>query len=180
VTSVVLCSGGLDSTTIATDLIAREEAVELCFVDFGQPAVQAERRSVEKLCERLNMSRVEVGVAGLAMPAVGEIAARNLLLISITAALRPQAEMIFIGIHAGTGYRDCSPAFVKLMQQVLDFHTDGTCQLVAPFVDWSKGDVVAFARQLDMPLNLTHSCETSDVPCGKCRSCIDRSVLLVG
>jgi 7-cyano-7-deazaguanine synthase len=176
----VLCSGGVDSATIAACQADRGEATELCFVDFGQAARHAERRSVAHISKHLDVSLDEVQIAGLAVPAAGEIAGRNLLLIAVAAAMRPAADLIFMGIHAGTGYRDCSLSFVELMQRVLDFHTDGTCRLVTPFVDWSKSEVVALARELNLPLELTHSCEMADEPCGRCRSCLDRAVLIAG
>lgn len=176
--SLVLCSGGLDSTTIATDLVAENEQVELCFVDYGQPAAAAEHRSVSATAQRLGVGLCILGVEGLAIPRTGEIAARNLMLIVLAIAARPTAPMVVIGIHSGTGYRDCSPIFVELMQEVLDFHSDGQCRLVAPFLTWSKADVVALAEKLGVPIGLTHSCEVADEPCGKCQSCLDREVLL--
>jgi 7-cyano-7-deazaguanine synthase len=94
----------------------------------------------------------------------------------MAAATRPAASAIALGIHDGSGYRDCTPAFVELMQRVLDFHSDGQCQLLAPFLTWSKHDVAALAVKLRVPVALTHSCETADVPCGTCRSCRDREV----
>lgn len=175
--SLVLCSGGLDSTTIATDLVAENEQVELCFVDYGQPATAAECRSVTATAKRLGVGLCVLSVDGLAIPRAGEIAARNLTLIALAAAARPTAPMIVIGIHSGTGYRDCSPAFVELMQEVLDFHSDGRCRLVAPFLTWSKPDVVALAVKLGVPIGLTHSCEAANEPCGECQSCRDRDVL---
>jgi 7-cyano-7-deazaguanine synthase len=174
--TVVLCSGGLDSTAIATDLALANESIGLCFVDYGQPAASAEHRSVNSTAERLRVPVFSLHVRGLAVPQRGEIAARNLVLVSVAAAARPEASAIALGIHDGSGYRDCTPAFVELMQRVLDFHSDGQCQLLAPFLTWSKHDVAALAVKLRVPIELTHSCETADVPCGTCRSCRDREV----
>lgn len=178
--SLVLCSGGIDSATLAADRAARDDRIELCFVDYGQRARQAERRSVTSLAERLGVEVAHLAVDGVGMPNQGEIPARNMLLLSLALAARPHSRLIVIGIHAGTAYRDCSPAFVEQMQRVLDFHTDGICRLLAPFLLWSKTDVVALARELDAPLELTHSCEAGDEPCGSCRSCVDREALLAG
>jgi 7-cyano-7-deazaguanine synthase len=174
--TLVLCSGGLDSTAIATDLAPANESIGLCFVDYGQPAASAERRSVSSTAERFRVPVCSLHVRGLAVPQSGEIAARNLLLVSAAAAARLGASAIALGIHAGSGYRDCASAFVELMQQVLDFHSDGQCQLLAPFLTWSKHDVAALAVKLGVPIALTHSCETAEVPCGTCRSCRDREV----
>jgi 7-cyano-7-deazaguanine synthase len=177
---LVLCSGGIDSATVAVERIAQGDQFQLCFVDYGQRARVAERRSVGALAQLLGVEVAYLGVHGLMTHAQGEIPARNLLLLSAALAARPQTRLMFLGIHAATGYRDCSPAFVAEMQRVLDFHTDGTCRLAAPFLHWSKADVVALARELDAPLELTHSCEAADEPCGSCRSCVDRAVLLAG
>jgi 7-cyano-7-deazaguanine synthase len=177
---VVLFSGGLDSATLAAEQAASGEPADLCFVDYGQPARRGEQRSAALLSAYLAASMYEVRVAGLDVPPAGEIAARNLLLVVLALALRPEAEFIAIGIHAGTGYRDCSPAFVDVVQRVLDLHTDGACRIVTPFIHWDKADVVALALELDVPLGLTHSCEAADDACGRCRSCMDREVLLAG
>jgi 7-cyano-7-deazaguanine synthase len=176
--SLVLCSGGLDSTTIATDLVTEREHVELCFVDYGQPAAAAERRSATATAERLSVDLCVLSVEGLNVPRSAEIPARNLTLIALAMAARPTAPMIVIGIHSGTGYRDCSPAFMELMQAVLDFHSDGQCRLVTPFLKWSKPDIVALAEKLGVPIAMTHSCEAANEPCGKCQSCLDRDVSL--
>jgi 7-cyano-7-deazaguanine synthase len=175
---LVLCSGGIDSTTLAAHLSGAGERPELCFVNYGQPAVGSELRSVHAVAKNLGLSVVYTQVGGLEIANEGEIIGRNLLLLTIALALRPGTRSIGLGIHAGTGYRDCSPDFVDLAQTVLDFHRNGESRLVAPFVDWSKADILALARELDAPIDLTHSCETGDEPCGNCRSCIDREVLL--
>jgi 7-cyano-7-deazaguanine synthase len=180
VSHVVLCSGGIDSATLATQLSGAGETPELCFVDYGQPAAGGELRSVRAIAKNLGVSVLQTHVAGLDVPDEGEITARNLMLVTLALAMRPRARSIGLGIHAGTGYRDCSSGFVDLAQRALDFHQDGACRLFAPFVDWSKADVLALASVLDVPIDLTHSCETGDVPCGTCRSCREREVLLAG
>ena len=43
---VVLCSGGVDSTVLAMRAIRDKRLHSVVFVDFGQPAVDAERRAV--------------------------------------------------------------------------------------------------------------------------------------
>lgn len=180
ISHLILCSGGVDSGTLAAQAAASGQPVELCFVDYGQPARRAEHRSVDALAHHFAIDVVEVGVAGLDVAAYGEVPVRNALLVTVAAALRPDAGLLYLGVHAGTGYRDCTPAFIDLMQGLLDFHTGGTTRLVAPFIEWTKADVYVLARELDLPIGLTHSCESSDRPCGECRSCVDREVYVVG
>jgi 7-cyano-7-deazaguanine synthase len=88
-----------------------------------------------------------------------------------------QSGLLFVGIHAATDYRDCSPRFVALMQQSLDFHSDGVLRLVAPFLNWSKAEVHEYALGADVPVDLTHSCEAAVIPCGSCASCRDRNLM---
>jgi 7-cyano-7-deazaguanine synthase len=180
VTDLVLCSGGMDSATLAAQLCGTGQTPELYFVDYGQPAAAAERQSVHAIAVRLSLTVMVAHVGGLDVPEQGEITGRNMMLVTLALAAHPHVRSIGIGIHAGTGYRDCSSDFVDLAQQVLDFHRDGGCRLVAPFVDWSKADVVALAVQLDLPIGMTYSCETGDRPCGSCRSCRDREALHAG
>lgn len=178
-TCLVLCSGGIDSATLAALAVAEEGSVELCFVDYGQPARTAERLAVLALSDYLGVPVVEAAMSGLDVLG-GEIPMRNALLVTCAAALRPGAALVALGVHAGTRYRDCSAEFVGLMQRLLDFHRDGAMRLLAPFVQWSKADIYGLALRLDVPLGLTHSCEAGDEPCGSCRSCADREALLAG
>lgn len=48
-------------------------------------------------------------------------------------------------------------------------------KIAAPFVDWTKKDVVKEGLRLKVPYELTWSCyEGKDKPCGVCGTCIDR------
>jgi 7-cyano-7-deazaguanine synthase len=176
--NVVLCSGGIDSATVAWQVVSVGQAPELLFVDYSQPAREAERRAAGAIAERLEAPLRTIHVEGIRVPAQGEIALRNALLVTAAAAAAPTAATIVIGVHAGTGYGDCSHEFVNLMQSVLDFHTADSMRLVAPFISYHKPDVVALAARLGVPVELTHSCEAADEPCGTCSSCLDRKAFL--
>jgi 7-cyano-7-deazaguanine synthase len=104
----------------------------------------------------------------------GEVIGRNALLLTSALAAKPKAAMIGIGIHAGTAYSDCSPAFVSAVQAVFDLSTGGRCRVDAPFLAFTKADVFRLARELDAPLDQTYSCELGLAqPCGRCSSCSD-------
>ena len=53
--------------------------------------------------------------------------------------------------------------------------TGGELRLEAPFVTWSKADIVRAGLALGVPYELTWSCyEGGDEPCGICATCLDR------
>jgi 7-cyano-7-deazaguanine synthase len=174
--TVVLFSGGVDSATLAAHLLADSLRPELFFVDYGQPSRVAERASARALAAEWSLGLSELTVEGL-LPGNGEMVGRNALLTHLALAHRPHAEGLYLGIHAGTGYTDCSSEFVELMQRSLDLHTGGQTRISAPFVGMTKADVVALARAAHVPFGLTHSCEVAAEPCGFCPSCTDREAL---
>ena len=55
---------------------------------------------------------------------------------------------------------------------------DGKVSVVAPFVEWSKADIVAYSTTHCLPTQITYSCEAGECPpCGSCPSCRDRRSL---
>jgi 7-cyano-7-deazaguanine synthase len=177
VLNLVLLSGGMDSATALASLVERRERCDALFIAFGQPAEAEERRAARKVAANYDVPLREIIVTGGSYQP-GEIRGRNAFLIHLgllSIAVTP--ALIFIGIHAGTTYRDCSVDFVELMRQSLNFHSDGAIDLAAPFVGWRKAEVFAQAQRLKVPIALTYSCEKGEGPCGTCLSCLDRDGL---
>ncbi len=53
--------------------------------------------------------------------------------------------------------------------------TGGERARAAPFVQWSKADIVRKGLELEVPYELTWACyEGGEKPCGVCGTCIDR------
>jgi len=175
--TICLLSGGVDSAAAASSFTA-SGAKQAVFIDYGQPAAAHEAESARALADYLGLPLAEVGLVGL-QPGPGEIPGRNALFVHVAMALAAgRPGMIVLGIHAGTGYRDCSPAFVRTMQDSLDFHSDGALRLHAPFLDLNKKQVFDLAVTQGIPLHLTRSCEAATrSPCGRCRSCRDMELL---
>lgn len=171
----MLLSGGIDSAVVGA-LVAEHSAVDALFVDYGQPSGEAEREASMSVAAVLDAAWHQHNAGSLYQQWGGELPGRNSLLISLAAALFPQSH-IAIGIHAGTSYPDCSPSFAERWQALLDVESAGGRQLFCPLANLRKDQVVALARSLNVPLDLTHSCERSAQPCGACRSCLDRSLI---
>jgi 7-cyano-7-deazaguanine synthase len=180
VADVVLLSGGVDSAAALSLAREGERNVTALFIDYGQPAASRERIASGLVATHYGISGRHVSCNGMHF-GPGEIRGRNALLVHMALlSLVQQSGRIILGIHAGTPYRDCSPEFVRVMQDSLDFHTGGRVSLVAPFIDHSKSEVYGIARRLGVPVGLTYSCEAGNEPCGGCLSCRDRQAMNAG
>ena len=110
---------------------------------------------------------------------------RNGLMISMAASfadgLYETGDVeIFVGVHAddaaGNAYPDCRADFVAAMATAIKIGTYERIQLVAPFVDKNKAEVVKVGLKLGAPYHLTRSCyERGKSPCGECATCRDRA-----
>ena len=176
---VVLASGGLDSSTLLAHACEQGASPSALFVDYGQPAAVAEEAAVAAVCETLAAPLLKVQYRG-ARFAAGEIRGRNAFLLQ-TALMEflGTSGVVLIGVHGGTGYLDCSPEFVELMQRSFDFHTGGAITVAAPFATWTKREIFRFARSLSVPIAQTYSCEAANKPCDLCQSCLERLALPV-
>jgi 7-cyano-7-deazaguanine synthase len=177
--NLVLLSGGIDSATLLADSAAQGHAQRALFVDYGQAPASRERVCSKAIADHFEVEWNTVEITGFEIPD-GEIPGRNALLahIALTKLGGGHAACIFLGIHAGTPYRDCTPEFVEETQRSLDFQSGGAARLVAPYVTWPKRLLIDHALSLGIPLDLTHSCERSIEPCEDCLSCIDRRAIL--
>ncbi len=106
---------------------------------------------------------------------------RNGLFLSTAAsiALSKGCELIYYGAHsddaAGSAYPDCSEAFNNAMNTAIYEGSGKQLNIEAPFVAWTKKDVVKKGLEIGVPYHLTWSCyEGGDSPCGVCGTCIDR------
>ncbi len=106
---------------------------------------------------------------------------RNGLFLSSAAsiALSKNCSVIYYGAHAddaaGNAYPDCSSVFNNAISTAIFEGSGRQLTVEAPFVSWSKADVVKKGLELKVPYELTWSCyEGGDKPCEKCGTCIDR------
>jgi len=176
---IVLLSGGIDSSTCVAFYRRGRFHVMTLFIDYGQPAAEIERRSARAISRHYDVALHEVSVRGLQRRDVGYVPGRNAFLVcTALASAQSTSGLIALGIHAGTAYPDCSRAFVDACQTVADVYANGTIQVAAPFLEWSKSEIFAHAKKVGVPIDRTYSCEAgARKPCGKCLSCQDRASL---
>ncbi len=176
VEATVLLSGGIDSAACARLLSAQRYHVRGIFVDYGQAAAQEERQAVTRLQDFLGIKVCLIEAKSVNRFGAGELIGRNAFLIS-TAIFLGQAHqgLVAIGVHGGTPYYDCSPSFIAQVNRLAQEHTGGRLTVIAPFLDWNKGQIVAYFRDSGLPISATYSCESGTIPpCGWCASCRDR------
>jgi 7-cyano-7-deazaguanine synthase len=109
---------------------------------------------------------------------------RNAIMLSIAygVAVAENARLVAFAAHAGDHaiYPDCRPEFVQRLVQALDAGNrwqDGDLlpDIVAPYVEMSKGDIAVLAHTLGVPIADTWSCyKGGDVHCGTCGTCYER------
>lgn len=192
---VLLCSGGLDSTTLAYWMCERGIEVVPIFLDYGQHCVDKEW---ETLCavipsgarrpERIDISGVFRGSKSRLMVEADlwrEVVAdsdlyvpyRTLLFFSVGAACAQSRGLtdVYSGFINSNHAKelDCSTSFLNN----LDALTEGVgpVRFHTPFRSWAKRDVVNEAVRLGVPIGATYSCQLfSDTPCGACPNCVER------
>ena len=176
---LVLASGGVDSSTLLWLCAQQGIQPTALFVDYGQAAAQSERAAVRRLCSVLGVPWRHVQYRGGTFGA-GEIRGRNAYLLHAALMEFPtQSGVVALGIHAGTGYADCSPEFIDAMERSYQLHTGGAITVSAPFLHLTKPQVYSLATHFNVPVAQTYSCEAANSPCNQCRSCVDRRSLRV-
>ena len=105
---------------------------------------------------------------------------RNAIMLSIAvgAAVASGAEAAACAMHAGDHpiYPDCRPEFVAAFEAMSRVANDAPdFQVLAPFIEWSKADIVRRGKELGVPFEDTWSCyRGGDRHCGTCGTCVER------
>ena len=184
--SVVLLSGGIDSSTCAALEAERGRLMACLFVDYGQPVAPSERTAAVAVAAALgcplHFASLSIALGAMAdapgVPGPRVVPGRNLTLASlaVSLALTIGAEDVILGATAGdaAAYRDCRLGFIRRLSETVR-KTYGL-RIEAPLVQADKAGVVAEARRLGLDLSLTWSCYAPNDghPCGTCNACVER------
>jgi 7-cyano-7-deazaguanine synthase len=200
--SLVVLSGGLDSTVCAA-MAAREEPVVAVTFDYDQrhaveiaaAARVAERLGADHLVVPIDLSQwggsaltdpsIEIPPAGGDGIPVTYVPARNLVFLSIAVGVAEvrDVDSVWLGVNAldYSGYPDCRPEFVESFRATaalaLKRGVEGRpVDVRAPLIDMAKPEIVRLGLSLGAPLELTWSCyRGGKTPCGACDSCVLRA-----
>jgi 7-cyano-7-deazaguanine synthase len=200
--TVVVFSGGLDSTTLLYHLRAEGYELRALSVDYGQRHGGRELAAAGTICGKLGVERrlmdlralVEflgpnsLSDPGLAVPEgryeadtmrITTVPNRNMVLISVAVAWAVSLKYgsVAYGAHGGpsTNYPDCRPEFAVALDNVTRLCDWEPVRVLAPFVSWDKGDIVKLGAELGVPFELTWSCyKGGERHCGTCGTRNDR------
>ncbi|RWX79064.1 7-cyano-7-deazaguanine synthase QueC [Neorhizobium lilium] len=200
--TIVVCSGGLDSVSLAHRVAAQQDLAGLVSFDYGQRhrkeldyAARCARR-LGVFHEIIDMTAIGAHLTGSALTddiavldghyaeetmRVTVVPNRNAIMLAIAfgVAATRQAEAVAIAVHGGDHfiYPDCRPGFIDAFQAMQDQALDGyaSVKLLAPYVNGSKADIVTDGARHATPFAETWSCyKGGDRHCGRCGTCVER------
>jgi 7-cyano-7-deazaguanine synthase len=195
-TALLLCSGGLDSTTLAYWLRERDIELVPIFFDYGQHCVEKEWATLRQVLPRSGVLPPErIDVSGIFRGSRSRLIVepdlwsepvhdgdlyipyRTLLFFSMGAARAQTRGLsdVYSGFINSNHAKelDCSAAFLNRLDALAD--NVGPVRFHMPFRYWSKAQALEQAVRLGVAIGSTFSCQLlSDTPCGACPNCVER------
>lgn len=201
--TVLILSGGMDSTTLLYDC-AERIALALSF-DYGSNHNARELPMAGENCRRLGIEHLIIPLDFMgryfkssllegadAIPE-GHYAAdnmkstvvpfRNGIMLAIAAGIAESRGLkhVMMANHGGdhTIYPDCRPDFTHAMSEAIRLGTFPGITLLSPYVDFTKGDIARRGAELGVDYALTYSCyKGGEHHCGVCGTCVERKEAL--
>lgn len=202
--SVAIVSGGMDSVTLLHFLV-KEMQLEPAVITFvyGQKhdkevdyarANAAELRLSAHLVLDLSLltplfAHSALVAADVDVPDVLDVLGdpqpvtyvpnRNMIFLALAAAYAETHDVgdIYYGAqrHDIYGYWDTTPQFLARLNDVYALNRKTPLQIKAPFVEFSKSDILRTGLALGVDYATTWSCyEGKDAACGRCPTCAER------
>ena len=200
--TIVICSGGLDSVSLAHMVAAKRKLTGLVSFDYGQrhrkeldyAALCAKRLDVPH--DIIDMRGIGAALTGSALTddvdvpdghyaeetmRVTVVPNRNAIMLTVAygiAAARGD-QAVATAVHGGDHfiYPDCRPDFTQAFEFMQYMALDGyaAVPIYTPFVHRSKADIVTEGQRHNTPFAETWSCYKGGVHhCGRCGTCVER------
>ena len=199
--TVIVYSGGLDSTVLLHQLLADGDQVLALSVDYGQRHrvdLQYAQRSAESLGVQWRLADLSsvgqlLGGSSLTSPEIAVphghyaeqamkqtvVANRNMIMLSVAAgwAISQRADRVAYAAHTGDHaiYPDCRPEFAEAVDRAIRLADWHEVYLYCPFVRLTKAQIVTRGAELGVDFARTWSCyEGGVIHCGRCGTCFER------
>ena len=200
--TIVICSGGLDSVTLAHQVAAQQQLTALVSFDYGQRHKKeldfAAACSVRLNAPHhiINIRAIGAALSGSALTdaidvpdghyaedsmKVTVVPNRNAIMLTIAfgIAAATKADAVAAAVHGGDHfiYPDCRPGFINAFQSMQNHALEGYAkiELFTPYVHLSKADIVRNGVSHQIPFDATWSCYKGGAHhCGRCGTCVER------
>ncbi len=173
---LILCSGGVDSTTLIPYYQDTDFEMKLFWVEYGQNSASMENLAVSRISKHYGLELIKLK-SGIKKPyKIGfEYQGRNLFLVSLALLMFPyDYGIISAGIRFNFDYSDCSEPFVSQIKSMVEFLSNGRIGVDLPLVNSAKTAILEYCVLKEVPLEATYSCEQGNPsPCNTCPSCIE-------
>jgi len=100
-----------------------------------------------------------------------------MLAVGVAWAISTRSRIVAYAVHGGDHpiYWDCRSGFVHAQQDTYSLAEPSGIEIWAPFITYTKAEIVSLAAAIKAPLHLTWSCyRGEDVHCGRCGTCVER------
>ena len=199
--SLVVHSGGMDSTVLLYQLLQAGDEVKALSINYGQRHSR-ELEAASALCAELGVEHRAADLSGLSDLLAGSaltssdievpeghyaednmkatvVPNRNMILLSVAAgwAISSKYDRIAYAAHSGDHaiYPDCRNEFAEALDGAIRLADWHEVSLYRPFVDMTKADIVSLGAKLGVPFEKTWSCyKGQDLHCGRCGTCVER------
>ena len=199
--SLVVHSGGMDSTVLLHKLVQEGDEVKALSVNYGQRHSRELDRA-RALCAELGVEHRVADLSGLSDLLAGSaltssdievpeghyaednmkatvVPNRNMILLSVAAgwAISSKFDRIAYAAHSGDHaiYPDCRNEFAEALDGAIRLADWHEVSLYRPFVDMTKADIVSLGAKFEVPFEKTWSCyKGQDLHCGRCGTCVER------
>lgn len=201
--SILILSGGMDSTTMLYDY--KDNIALAVSFHYGSNHNDKEIPFARYHCEKLGIKHITIPLAFMKQyfrssllegsEAIPEgnydeenmkstvVPFRNGIMLAIVAGLAETYGLkhVMMANHSGdhTIYPDCRPSFVAAMSAAIAAGTYEGITLETPYTNLSKGDIARKGKELGLDYTQTWSCyKGGEIHCGKCGTCRERKEAL--
>jgi len=198
--TLVIASGGLDSTVVATLLRRAGRKLTLLHFQYGCRAEYREEEAIRQIAANLGVETMFVDASWLGKLGTSSITeagapiapgregaefphewvpARNMVMIAAACAIADARghDSIALGtnLEEGGAYSDNTREFIQTMSNASNVGTQARPIVEDPIGHLVKREIVRLGIAIDAPLHLTWSCyESGAWHCGRCGPCYMR------
>lgn len=197
--SVIVLSGGVDSVTLMHEY--RERIALAVTFDYGSNHNAREIECARWQCGLLGIPHLVIPLAFIGehfessllqgADAIPEghyadsnmkstvVPFRNGIMLSVACGLAESRGLkhVMIANHGGDHhvYPDCRPGFIRAMSSAMEQGSYTETDILAPYTDITKADIVARGAKLGVDYSHTYSCYKGGARhCGRCGTCTER------